>query len=328
MLRETRLLRSLLWLLIAPLALNGCHPTYPKEKIEESIIKLCRKEYKIDVKVGITGRTVAIYLPLSGLLDSTFAITKEAGEKINDVILSVSRVTLSTDAKFDFYCLIAHDIRIPEVQIVVIKSVPDIKSFLWGEVSRGEYAKRMLIDLRLNPQSQKERAVKDVFEKMSLGKEWQDQVMNEFFRSSPAALGDIGYWGGRFYIKDITIQEFLSEQIAARIRMESRENKRYAEKLIVRTSRGQFISEDGRRFFRFEILADPNWFKMSTGDGVSLDVFRLAVDVASRVLHGYKFADFDVIEIVSQKDGRTVTILKEDLEAVRTKKMKFEDIVK
>jgi len=42
------------------------------------------------------------------------------------------------DADFDFYCVIAHDIRIPEIQIVIIKSVDDVKRFLLNDISRGE----------------------------------------------------------------------------------------------------------------------------------------------------------------------------------------------
>ena len=122
--------------LSSALFLSGCGPTYPKEKTKESIIRLCKKEYKLDVKVEIAGKTVAIYLPLTNLLDFTFALTPDASEKINQVILSVTRVVLSTDAKYGFYCVMAHDVRIPEIQIVIIKSVEDVRRFLLGDISR------------------------------------------------------------------------------------------------------------------------------------------------------------------------------------------------
>jgi len=197
-------------------------PTYPKERFKESVIKLCKKEYKIDVKVETIGKTIAIYLPLQDLLDFNFAISKKASEQINDVILSVSRAALSTDANYDFYCIIAHDIKIPEIQIVIIKSVIDVKRFMLNDISRGEYSKRMLVDIRLNPQAQKERAVKEIFEKMTLDKKWQEDVMDDFFRSEPTGLGDIGYWNEKFYVKDISFSEFLAEEIANRIKMEFR----------------------------------------------------------------------------------------------------------
>jgi hypothetical protein len=178
--------------------LAGCGPTYPKEKLKESIIRLCKNEYKVDVKVRTFGKTVAIYMPLEDLMDFSFALTPSATEKLNDVIMSVTRVVLSTDADYDFYCIIAHDIRVPEIQVIIIKYVDDVKRVFLGDISRGEFGKRMIIDMRLNPQSQKERAIKDVFQRMGLDPKWQDQVMNDFFRADPAGLGDIGYWNGRF----------------------------------------------------------------------------------------------------------------------------------
>ncbi|MDP3804078.1 MAG: hypothetical protein Q8Q87_00840, partial [Candidatus Omnitrophota bacterium] len=203
----------------------GCAPSYPKERLKESILKVCKNEYKLDVKAETIGKTMAIYVPLQDLLDFNFSITKKASEQINDVILSVSRVALSTDAEFDFYCIIAHDVKIPEIQIVIIKSVDDVKRFMLNDISRGEYSKRMLVDIRLNPQAQKEKAIKEVFQKMSLERKAQDGVMDDFFRSEPTVLGDIGYWNERFYIKDVGLPEFLAEQTANRVRMGFREDK-------------------------------------------------------------------------------------------------------
>ena len=80
-------------------SLPGCSPTYPKEKFADSIVRLCKTEYKLDVKAATAGNTVVIYVPLQDLWDLTFSLTIRAGEEINDVILSVSRVALSTDAK-------------------------------------------------------------------------------------------------------------------------------------------------------------------------------------------------------------------------------------
>ncbi|MBI5124421.1 MAG: hypothetical protein HZA72_03280, partial [Candidatus Omnitrophica bacterium] len=285
--------------------LSGCGPTFPKEKVKESVIKVCKDEYKLDVKVGIIGRTIAIYLPLENLIDFTFAITKEASEKINDVILSVSRVTLSTDAKFDFYCIIAHDIRIPEIQIVIIKSVDDVKRFLLNDISRGEYSKRMLVDIRLSPQAQKEHAIKEVFSKMKVEKGWQEQVMDDFFRSEPAVLGDIGYWNGRFYIKDITLAEFLAEQIVNRIRMDFREDKILSKLFTLRTSQGAYLFKGGKRFFRFELFAEPGKAESSEEpEKAAFDkIFEAVLKTTSGVLHGYKFDGFDYIEILNTFDG-------------------------
>ncbi len=314
------------WFLVC--SLEGCGPTYPKERFRESIIRVCRDEYKVDVKVETIGKTIAIYLPLADLLDFTFSISKSASEKINDVILSVSRVALSTDADFNFYCVIAHDIRIPEIQIVIIKSVDDVKRFLLNDISRSEYSKRMLIDIRLNPQSQKERDIRDVFSKMTVDKEWQEQVMNDFFRSEPAVLGDIGYWGGRFYVKDISLGEFLAEQIASRIKMDFRDDKFLVENFFMRSSKGAYLMKVGKRFFKLDLAAEAKTVDAFEEERQANRVFREALKIAATVLHGYKFTDFNHLEVTNE--GRTIDLIvsKDNLELFRTKKMEFEGLLK
>jgi len=38
---------------------------------------------------------------------------------------------LSTDAKFDFYCIIAHDVKMPEIQLIAVRYIDDIKRGFW-----------------------------------------------------------------------------------------------------------------------------------------------------------------------------------------------------
>jgi len=310
---------------------TGCGPTYPKEKFKESIIRLCKKEYKIDVKVKAVGKTVAIYLPLTNLLDFTFALTPEAGEKINQVILNVTRVILSTDAKYDFYCVMAHDVRIPEIQIVIIKSVEDVRRFLLGDISRGEYGKRMLIDMRIAPQAQKERAVRDVFDRMNIDKKWQEGVMQDFFMSDPTTLGDMGYWDGKFYIKDINITEFLAEEIASRIKLSFRDSMELNSSLILKSAKGVYVTSDpanaGSKYFRIEISAEPRTVEAFTSKSVSDGLFAYALKTSYDVIHGYRFEDFDYVEIKSLIDGRSSKVLRKDLDNYKPKKTKIEDVM-
>ena len=100
--RSARSISGLILALWVSLMLSGCGETYPKEKVRESIIRICKDEYNIDVKTEIAGKTIVIYLPLEDLMDFTFSINQDASEKINDVILSVTRVTLSTDESYQF----------------------------------------------------------------------------------------------------------------------------------------------------------------------------------------------------------------------------------
>lgn len=306
---------------------SGCGPTYPKEKFTDSIVRLCKNEYKLDVKVATAGKTVAIYAPLAELWDMTFSITQKASEEINDVILSVSRVALSTDAKYDFYVVIAHDVRIPEIQIVIVKSIDDVKRFMLNDISRGEFSKRMLIDKRINPQAKKEQAIREVFEKMGLDKKWQDSVMNDFFRSQPAALGDIGYWNDRFYIKDITLPEFLAEQMATRIRMEFFDDKALSETIAIKASKGSYLSEAGKRYFQIEAEVEPRSFAQAGADQMVNTVFKKSLEVCADVIHGYRFEDYDYIELIDETSARSLKVAKDAVEQFRRKKLTFDNVL-
>ena len=324
---RSRFTAYLLAIMIFTSPLSGCAPTYPQEKLKESIIRLCKTEYKVDVKVRTVGKTAAIYMPIEGLLDFTFALTPAATEKLNDVIMSVTRVVLSTDADYDFYCVIAHDVRIPEIQVIIIKYVDDVKRVFLGDISRGEFGKRMIVDMRLNPQSQKERSIRDVFQRINIDPNWQDQVMNDFFRSEPTGLGDIGYWNGRFYIKDITLPEFMAEQIAGRVKMEFREEKKLSEEFLIKTVNASYNAGPDKPYFKVEFLADSKLSKDTEALRLYDNVLMRVLKVASEVTHGYMFDGFNYIEIINQADGRNVKISRDDLERYRTKKLKFEEMV-
>jgi len=316
---------------LVALSIAGCGPTFPKGEFKESIIRLCKKEYKLDVKVKTVGKTVAIYVPLTNLLDFTFALTPDAGEKLNQVILSVTRVVLSTDAKYDFYCVIAHDVKIPEIQIIIIKSVEDVRRFLLGDISRGEYGKRMLIDMRIAPQAQKERAIRDVFDRMKIDAKWQEGVMQDFFMSEPTTLGDIGYWAGKFYIKDVKLTEFLADEIASRIKLSFRDDKVLADSLALKAVKGLYFPGDtsngGSGYFKVDITAEPRTAEALSSKEVSDGLFSYALKVSYDVMHGYHFKDFDYVEIKSLADGRSSKVMKEDLDNYKPKKTKIEDVM-
>lgn len=308
--------------------LSGCTPTYSKEKFKESIVKVCKEEYKLDVKVETVGKTVAVYVPLENLIDFTFSITKSAGEKINNVILTVSRVALSTDAKFDFYVVIAHDTRIPEIQIIIIKTVEDVKRFLLNDISRSEYAKRMIIDIRFSPQAQKERAVQEVLDKATIDKKAQDDVMSEFFRTEPTGLGEIGYWNGRFYIKDIQAPEFLAEQIASRVKMAFHEEKALSDAYLLKGVKCAYSNKDAKGSFRLDVTAEKKPVIGPEGAKNDWLIAKAAIDVISQVAHVYHFTDFSTAEIAYEKDQEPLKVSREELEDYYKKKIKIDYFVK
>lgn len=152
------------------ISLQSCtKPSFPKERVIESVKELCELEYDLDVDVKISGKTIGTYLELDNLFDMKDGIDKNAAERIGNLLLSVSRVCLSTDADFDFYVVIAADKKIPGMEAVFIRYVNDIKRFLLANISREDFFQRLLINVRFNPQMLSRRTIIKFFSLLSKG---------------------------------------------------------------------------------------------------------------------------------------------------------------
>lgn len=153
--------------LLAAMAAGCSQSSYPTEKIKESLLEICRKEYGIEeLDVKIAGETIGVYLPLSKLfaadfqesavtgkvrnLETLFEPAPEAMEKVEDVLFSISRVLLSTERPLKFYILEATDVEKTGMQLVLTGFVDDIKRVRIWDISRNEYRKRVVHELRLN----------------------------------------------------------------------------------------------------------------------------------------------------------------------------------
>lgn len=150
------------------IGLAGCHSeSYPSDKLKDALADICRKEYGIEnVDVKITGETIGVYLPLQKLfsadfkeaaitgkvrnLETLFEPSPEALEKVEDVLFSISRVILSTDKPLKFYVLEATDVEKTGMQLILTGCVNDIKRVRIWDISRNEYRKRVIHELKLN----------------------------------------------------------------------------------------------------------------------------------------------------------------------------------
>lgn len=168
--------------LVLCLFLGGCTQTYPPHRVEESIQEICRKEYGIeDIEVKILGKTIGVYLPIKKLfatdlqealakgnakvadVENLFRPSPEALDQVEDVLFSISRVLLSTDLKLEFYMLQATDVYETGLQLVLAGYVDDIKRVRLWDISREEYRKRVLHEIRLNRAAVWHRPVRSFF---------------------------------------------------------------------------------------------------------------------------------------------------------------------
>lgn len=176
-------MRKILSLLIFCLSFWGCTQTYPAHRVKESIQEICRKEYGIEnIDVKILGKTIGVYLPVKKLFatDLKEALTKGSGkvsdvenlfrpspealDQVEDVLFSISRVLLSTDLKLEFYMLQATDVYETGLQLVLMGYVDDIKRVRLWDISREEYRKRVLHEIRLNRAAVWHRPIHSFFE--------------------------------------------------------------------------------------------------------------------------------------------------------------------
>lgn len=150
------------------LAGSGCSvQSYPSASLKEALEKICFEEYGIsNIEVKIAGETLAVYLPLDKLfatdfkgsviagkvrnLETLFEPSPEALEKVEDVLFSISRVLLSTDKDFKFYLVQATDIENTGLQLILKGYVNDVRRVRIWDISREEYRKRVIHEMKQN----------------------------------------------------------------------------------------------------------------------------------------------------------------------------------
>lgn len=146
--------------------LSACNkPSYPTGKIEESVLKLCKNEYNLDnVQVKVMGSTLGVYIPVEGLVNLDLKLNEKAGKKIEDVALSIHRVTTSTDMPLKFYILTARDTKTVGAEFMLTGFIYDVVRVRLYDISRGEYFQRILRDFRFNPAILGEQKARDLFD--------------------------------------------------------------------------------------------------------------------------------------------------------------------
>ncbi|MDP6685842.1 MAG: hypothetical protein QGI05_02705 [Candidatus Omnitrophota bacterium] len=131
--------------------------------MEESVKKLCKDEYGLDVDVEILGSTLGVYIPIEGLVNEQMKLDEEAEEKINDVALSIYRVTMSSDRPLKIFTLTARDTKTYGAEFIVTGALYDVVRFRLLDISRGEHGKRILRDFKFNPTLTSELKVRELF---------------------------------------------------------------------------------------------------------------------------------------------------------------------
>lgn len=267
---------------------TGCGPTYPKITLSESLIRLCKEEYNVDVSVQIAGKTLGVYVPLEKLFDSTLRLSPDVGSQLDGVILATSRVVLSTDDPPDFYVVVAQDKRIPGVELRLVRYVQDIRRLNYGDLSRNEYTKRMIFEFGLG----------------------------------------LGIFSGEeqaFHLEEIKLEQFLAVQMAQRMKAKFDEEKELQGGLEIKSVRGEFIPSRFVITLEAQEFATTPWEIEETTD--EKRVLASALEVVLEVLKGYRFDAFDGVELKTPFLNHTFVLSREILELYRHGKVDLSELL-
>jgi len=132
--------------LVFSAAFGGCNPTYPADRLTDSIQALVKKEYNLESKASLVGNTLYLDIKLEDISSTEGKKLTAMLEKLQGAVLSIVRVSLSTDAKVNFMVVTASD-PIWKLGIRIIEQLQDIKDYLYMKISRGDYEGRLVMEI-------------------------------------------------------------------------------------------------------------------------------------------------------------------------------------
>jgi len=213
------------------LFLSACNssipPSFLKEDITQAVTDICKKEYRLDTSTKLSGSTLWVYMPLEDILSKPdkpekyverflledtknsldekilkvnylvrpttekekqqeMTLDKSVNEKIFNVLQVIRRVLFSMgNSKKDiplFFCIVTADIR-NGFEIKQVFYLLDLKKLSYSFISQTEYQHRIVQNTTI----------------------------------SPEIIGD--KTGNHLNYRDITLEEFIADQIQSRIKL-------------------------------------------------------------------------------------------------------------
>lgn len=279
----------ILFLLLAGI---GCGPSYPKNELAESLIRLCKEEYGVDVSVQIVGKTLGVYIPLEKLFDSTLRLSPDVGDQLDGVVLATSRVVLSTNDPPDFYVIVAQDKRIPGVELKLTRYVQDIRRLNYQDLSRGEFTKRMLFEFGID-------------------------------------LGIFQEGGKGFHLEEVKLEQFLARQMAHRIRTRLDAEGLLTGTLELKSIKGEFIPSlsQGRFVMTLSMQRQGIHLWGALEEKTERKILHSVIAEILEVLRGYRFSAFDSVEISAPFLTHPLILGRDVLELYRRKKIGLSELL-
>ena len=274
-----RTLRSVIPALVAVgLLAAGCtnRPTYPKAHMAESLHQILHAD-SLATQVRFIEHTLAVQLSYEDALtqsDDQISIGPAFDEAARRVLTAVHRVLLSTDAEVRFYVLVISDPKVPGAYLTLVRYLDDIRRANANMIDTLEMFARTIIEL--------------------------DYV-------GPAHLTLEQY-----VPRDISLEEFLSWQLARRIQYSLSDELQSAGLATVGRCGGKFNNGE----FAFTLNVEPVAGE-PLDDATLHKIFQTSSSVVAKVLSSYHFNKFDRVRLIHPMTGRNIVLPRTNLEIFR-----------
>lgn len=260
--------------------LVGCGgPSYRTEQVPDAIQQICTTDYKLQVSAKRIGQTVAVHLQHAGILeqqDGQIRLAASANEVLGNAIEAIHRVLLSSDNPNGFYLFLVSDPSIPGVYLMMVRYLDDVKRVHANSITPTEFFSRTILQLQpANP-----------------------PLTN---------LNQVA-------LHDITLEQFLSWQLAKRLQDRLTEHTQHEG--LSQVSVGPCVGEFKDGEFAFTLNVVPE-----TGGTLSTEVvdhvFQEATTLIANVLSAYHFDRFQAIRLIHPATGRNLLLPKQQLDIFR-----------
>jgi hypothetical protein len=274
------LVKAVLKIIFLVFFLSACNsspsPSFVKEDISRAITDICKKEYRLDIFTKLSGSTLWVYLPLENIVSKPdkpekylerflledqknsleerilkvnylvrpttesektqeMTLDKTVNEKIFNVLQVIRRVLFSvgnfTQDTPQFFCLVTADIK-NGFELKQIFYFLDFKKLSYNFISQTEWQHRIIQDTAV----------------------------------SPEIIGD--RTGSHLNYRDITLEEFIADQIQNRIK------------------------------FKFQKPEVP----------ASADIDKEVLKIITYTLDAYQFKNFTFLELDNLATGKKITL--------------------
>ncbi|MBU0547315.1 MAG: hypothetical protein KJ710_03635 [Candidatus Omnitrophica bacterium] len=256
---------------------SSTSPSFLKENIPKAVKDICKKEYQLDVITNLTGRTFWVYMPLENIISKSAKpekyierfLVEDRNNQLDERILRVSyfiKPVEETEKQQDMSLDKSVNTKIFNVLQV-------IRRVLFSMDNR-ETEKNPLFFCVITADIANGFELKQIFhcldlKKISYGFISQTEFQHRIVQNTGVSSQIIGDKEGRHLIyHDITLEEFLADQIQGRIRM---------------------------KFQKPEV-------------GKNVDIDREVLKIVSLTLNTYTFKDFTLVEMTNLVTGTKVIL--------------------